>query len=533
MTSIDLKYNSGIKWFKYKNIYAKGFLFDCNGNFLDGESVPRYFDGIKNKTDFYRKLQEANGFFSVIIKYNNLLFSAVDRTRIFPLFYSQINNELFISDDAETIKKKCNLSEINTDCIPEFLASGYAAGKNTLLKNIYQIQAGEMITINTHNLTNDFYYRYSVYSVSDKNYDELKNEFRLILDNLSKRFVDSLNGKPIVISLSGGYDSRLIAVMLKKLNYENVICFSYGRKDNQDSVVSKEVAEKLGYKWYFIEYNTPLIGNYLQDNIFKEYYKFSANYTSMFFLEQFFAVKFLKENNLIPENSIFTAGHSGDFLGGSQLNKNGGLKEKASVDKIVDKIYFIKYALFQLPKNEKTKIKKRIKESIAAEQENGKFPLAYTIFEDWDFKEKLAKFIFNSANVYAYFGYDFRLPLWDNEMIDFFKILPYNLKLNKLLFDDVLENDFFKSYNLSFDKELKSSRFSYFLQQQKNKLKPYLPQKMKTALLFKNDPNDYFDITNIMINDLIKNGVKINLSGRNYNSIIVQWYINSIKSGDL
>ena len=355
----------------------------------------------------------------------------------------------------------------------------------------------------------------------------------MYLDNLSKRFVESLNNRTVVLSLSGGYDSRLIAVMLKRMNYKNVICYCHGRKGNQEEALSRQSAYKLGFKWYFIEYNTRLIENYLQDEDFRNYYKFSANYTSMFFLEQFFAVKFLKENKLIPENSIFTAGHSGDFLGGSQLHKNGGLKEKASVDKIVDKIYFIKYSLFQLPKNEKTKVKKRIKESIAAEQKNDKFPLAYTIFEDWDFKEKLAKFIFNSANVYTYFGYDFRLPLWDNEMIDFFKILPYNLKLNKLLFDDVLENDFFRLYNLNFDKELQSSRFSYFIQQQKNKLKPYLPHKIKTALLIKNDTNNYYEITNIMINDLIKNGVKVDLSGRNYNSIIVQWYINSIKSGKL
>jgi asparagine synthase (glutamine-hydrolysing) len=533
MTSIDLKYNSGIKWFKYKNIYAKGFLFDCNGNFLDDESVPRYFDGIKNKTDFYQKLQEANGFFSVIIKSNNFLFSAVDRTRMFPLFYSQINNELFISDDAETIKKKCNLPEINTDCIPEFLASGYVAGKNTLLKNIYQIQAGEMITFNTHNLTTNFYSRYSAYSVSDQNYDELKNEFRLILDHLSKRFVESLNNRTVVLSLSGGYDSRLIAVMLKKMNYKNVICYCHGRKGNQEEALSRQSAYKLGFKWYFIEYNTRLIGNYLQDEDFRNYYKYSANYTSMFFLEQFFALKFLKHNKLIPEKSIFLAGHSGDFLGGSQLYKNGNIKEKASIKKIVDRIYFIKYALLRLSKNNKIEIKKRIKDSLTNEYDASKLPLAYTIFEDWDFKEKLAKFIFNSVNVYTFFGYEYRLPLWDNEMIDFFKILPYDFKLNKLLYNDVLKNDFFEPYYLNFSKELQSSYFNHFLQKQKNKLKPYLPHKIKTNLLIKNDTNNYHEITNIMINDLIKNGVKVDLSGRNYNSIIVQWYINSIKSGDL
>ena len=531
MISIKLIYNRGFKWFNNTNIYSKGFLFDKKNNLYINEKIIEYFEGINNKKDFENKINDANGLYSIVIKQDNILFIAVDRIRMFPLFYSQNNNKIIISDDVETIKNEYCFNEINLNNASEFIATGYVTGKNTLINNIYQVQAGEIICFDNFNIDNKFYYKYITNKVRSESYDELKNELITIFENTFKRFISSLNNRTVVIPLSGGYDSRLIAVMLKKMGYDNVICYTYGRKNNIEIPISKKVAEKLGYKWIYIEYNEKLIDNYLIDNEFIKYYKYSANYTSMFFMQEYFAVKYLKENSFIPDDSIFVPGHSGDFLGGSQITKYN-LKETTSINKLVNKIYLQKYFFINPDKKSKKIFIERIKNSIINEISNEQLSFAYSIFENWDFKEKLAKFIFNSASVYNYFGYEFRLPYWDNELVDFFKFTHFKYKKNKLLYDDVLKNNFFNVYGLNFEKELQITPLQVKIQNIKNKIKPYLPYIITNWFLKKNDIIFYLEITNKMIDDLKEKGKKVYLSRNSYNSIIVQWYIHNIKDED-
>ncbi len=63
---------------------------------------------------------------------------------------------------------------------------------------------------------------------------------------------------------------------------------------------------------------------------------------------------------------------------------------------------------------------------------------SWSVYEDWDLKEKLSKFIVNSCNIYAWFGYEYRLPFYDVAFQEFFRDVPYEFKLNKKLYDTFL-----------------------------------------------------------------------------------------------
>ena len=43
--------------------------------------------------------------------------------------------------------------------------------------------------------------------------------------------------------------------------------------------------------------------------------------------------------------------------------------------------------------------------------------------------ERQAKFIVNSVRVYEFFGYAWRIPLWDRELIDFFLKVPLKYRM--------------------------------------------------------------------------------------------------------
>jgi len=54
--------------------------------------------------------------------------------------------------------------------------------------------------------------------------------------------------------------------------------------------------------------------------------------------------------------------------------------------------------------------------------------------ELFDFSERQAKFIVNSVRVYEFFGFEWRIPMWDAELIDFFLQVPISHRLNQFLY---------------------------------------------------------------------------------------------------
>ena len=57
--------------------------------------------------------------------------------------------------------------------------------------------------------------------------------------------------------------------MLKKYNYKNVVCYTYGRKDSFEIENSQKTAKTLNFEWHFIEYKDDLISDFLIDGNLK------------------------------------------------------------------------------------------------------------------------------------------------------------------------------------------------------------------------------------------------------------------------
>jgi asparagine synthetase B (glutamine-hydrolysing) len=59
---------------------------------------------------------------------------------------------------------------------------------------------------------------------------------------------------------------------------------------------------------------------------------------------------------------------------------------------------------------------------------------AADVFERWDLQERQAKFICNSVRAYEAFGHDWRLPLFDHELMDFWARVPLDLRFGRKLY---------------------------------------------------------------------------------------------------
>jgi len=526
MININLSYNKAFKWYQKDNIFVKGYFFDLNNNYIEGEELCKYFDNIDDELVFEEKLKQANGIFSVIIQFKTKVFIAVDKTSTFSLFYTVFDNEISIFDNPDNIKLQYKkISNLNST---EFSACGYVTGKNTLLQDVFRVRPSEFLVFNNNKISSSFFFSFSIKETVQLSLNKLIDKQMLCFENAFERTIIALKGRQVALALSGGYDSRFIAVMLKKAGYNNVVCFTYGKKNNFELSNSRKTAEALSYKWIFIDYNTNLIQNYTENSNFYDYINYAGNYSSMPFMQEYFAVKYLKENKLIDDNAVFLPGHSGDLVGGSQFVKV--VDENLEITNISNHIYQKKYFLQKPPKSQKQYFLNKIEENICDYESRNTDKLAYSVFENWDVHEKIPKYIFNSSKVFNYFGYKTYFPFWDNEILEFSAKLPFTLKKHKFLYDKILKEHYFEPYNVNFETEIQSSPVKLFLQRLKNKIKPYLPSSVKKKFLIKNDWMNYYEITNVMIDDMKSKGIELNKDVKSFNSIIIEWYLEYIKN---
>ena len=521
--NITLKNNKGFNWYKSATIFFKGYFF-VDDLFYEKENALKYLSKIENSHQFKELLSELNGVFTLIYKDENKLCLASDITRSFPIFYTFQNNQLFFSNDIFHLKNLFEIDDFDELSEIEFKASNYTHGKKTLLKNVFQVQPSEYLIIENNIITeSNFFYSYAIGKESSNSYADLKNKAIIAFENSFKRFVTSLGNKTAVIPLSGGYDSRLIAVMLKKHQYKNVICFTYGNKNSFEIENSKKVAKLLGFKWFFIEYTASLIEGYLHTDEFKEYAHFAGKLSSMPYLQEYFAVKHLKKEKLITDDAIFIPGFAGDLLGGSQFLKV--IPENLQTDKIIDLITVTKFSNYKVSNLQKKELKKEVTLNVKKLDKNYKDKIASSVFENYDITEKIPKYVFNSASFYAFFGYEYRFPFWDKELLNFFKTVPIKYKLMKMLFDEVLIEAYFKPHNVYFKKEIQATKKVIELQKIKDKIKPLLPTFIKQKVLEKNDWNNYKPITQQMVAKMRLKKLPFKRMSKDYNEIIAQWYL--------
>ncbi|MGD0342142.1 MAG: asparagine synthase-related protein [Bacteroidales bacterium] len=511
---------SKFKWYNRDNIWVTGYIRTLDRYSAD-EELLNHFTGINSPEDFRQKLISANGQFSVIFELSGEIWAATDRLRNYPLFYSFCDKEFIISDDCYTLARLQSDRKFNPVAIESFMQAGYAINNLTLLENIYQVEAGQYI-ISGKVIKTDFYDNLFSTAVTDRDPDIAAGELNRLLNDVFRNHLEALRNRFIAIPLSGGYDSRLIASMCAKYHPENLICYTYGIKNNPDSVLANEVAGRLGFKMINIVYDDNLIKDYKQDSFFRNYFPYCAGLSSMFFMQEYFAVKYLKEKNLIPVDTVFIPGFSGDVLAGSHLHPE--MERRYNADHIARTIFNDYFILVKSGKKGRSEIIRLLRGGIPP----GNFD-TWRIIEAWDIRERQAKFIVNSAKVYLFFGYDYVLPFFDDLLIDFFAKLPFRLKLYKKLYDHVLREIIFRGLNLNLKNEINPASETIAFQRLKEKIKKILPAWINNMFIQIESPIFYDKITRIMLNDIDRDQIRTPRQSNYYNSYIIQWYLSETK----
>jgi len=428
----------------------KGTFFYEN-ELLQNDDIVRLFSSVFEGSRIDHEVLRAhllalNGSFALALETPRHIFCAVDRVRSIPLFYAVSGNEALFSDDANHLRD-CLNPPFNEENGAEFLVTGYVTGSDTLFDGISQLRTGEYLiydredeTLNTY-----FYHRFWHGDYFSDSEEELLDRLDEVFVRVFERLIASAKGRQIVVPLSGGLDSRIIVAMLKRLGVEDVICFTYGKRGNREAEISRQVAEALGYQWYFVEYTKEKLYDCYHSDEMQHYRKYGGDLVSLPHTQDFLAVKELKEEGKIHEIAIFVPGHSGDMLAGSWIPKDYDKSQVYTFEKFLGESLKKHYNLWKWDGAEfwllfKSRIQRSMGDIVVHDNDS-----CANAVEFFNFNERQAKYIVNSVRVYEFFGFQWQIPLWDVELIDIFLKMPILQRIDQRIYKNYARKKLFIS----------------------------------------------------------------------------------------
>jgi asparagine synthase (glutamine-hydrolysing) len=458
MTDVKLTYNLVHHWHSKNNISVIGNTF-LDKILLKENTLIKYFEEVDTEISFADKLKNTVGHFAVVLETQDYFFIAVDIIRTIPLFIRKDKNGILITDTVE-----CS-GDWNSVEVENLKKTYCTLENNTLLSDWQQLQSGEYAVIDKINLSIEInsYYRHQ--KNKEENEDE-KTRCKRSEKKMMEKVIAYANNRTILLPLSGGYDSRYLLALLKENNYPSIECFTYGRKESHEVLIARNVCEKLNVKWHYIEYTDELLQLFFNSE-WNKYSKLNHHFSSLPHEQDFFALHYLQQNNLLAENAVVMNGFCQDIHAGSFIEpiRNFDLQK------------FI-YHKYQLKLN-------------ALSYEN-----TWNGYREWLIKNRLSKFIINSVRVYEFFGLDFYLPFWNTDWINFWYSLPDDQLLNQQFYRDYLFSGIFKRYKIDFKKP--SHEGIHKLYTLKKISKAILPPKITKLLQLQNSKDISKDANNTL-----------------------------------
>lgn len=441
-------------WAKQGDRQIRGW-YEFGGNLFHEAFPEQAWPPIHTSGELAARLNEMYGNYSVIIETNTRLFAAVDRITSYPLYYTWDEDARFcVSDSLAAIKKNrsCAIDEQARD---ELLACGFILGQKTIYKDVYQLQGGQILTYDkeTRQFSIEDYFQHVHTPNTSASPEELCQQLDTAVLHTFQRMLRSIQGKTVALFLSGGYDSRLVATTLKRLNYTNVVCITMGGSDTRDAVVGQQIANLLGYPLIKVKADKAYWRKQRASGFMDDYYDQRAAHCAMPYF-QGIILKDLLRDGLIPKDCVAVSGNSGDAIEGNDVTHRFFPGNRYSTSEVAESIRFLHFML-----NGQRESKKLLSQfdlapyaSICGEKDCFTDEEAEEIVEYFNWRERQCKFVVNDIRNYDdVMGIEWRLPLWDHEFVNFWLTVPYSLRYDRKLYYQYVSHEHLPTANdLSF-----------------------------------------------------------------------------------
>ena len=362
------------------------------------------------------ELVRASGLFSLVIRKGRDFYLAGDRIRSISLFYGFHGGRLLLANNLDEYQKQNGTFQCDDNRVEEFVASGYVYANRTVFKDIYTLQAGEIVAIRAKEISSRRYFEYKRREQSEpyKDLHEFASELdQALLGAFSRMIEQTPDVNRWFVPLSGGHDSRTVANFLHRLGQKNVVCYTYGKPENIQMSSSRQVAEALGFEWHFVEHTEEKWHKLHERGLIDAYIDFAFNGASTPHLQDFLAVTELKEKGIAGPGDVFVPGHTYDFQTGANFGEADMACENR--DMVLERVL----AAHTRWGDYSSSLTHTIGDIFDS---SGVKPRHFQEYFNW--QELRSKFTINSLRCYEFHGCDFRIPFWDREVVEFWLKAP-------------------------------------------------------------------------------------------------------------
>lgn len=434
-------------WHTGTGLSVRGWFFHAD-NYFEGADAHAYLSAQQDA--LASVVPELNGAYAVIVTDGTAAWMAVDRLRSFPLFYSRQDESVIVTDRVESLPGVGDPGCMDADAVREYLAAGFVTGHRTLYRHVHQLQAGQYATVRG-SVVECFDHYIHQHSAGSTQVDQQLEQLDDVVQQVFSRLVTGLAGRPVALLLSGGYDSRLVAVGLRRAGYDNVVCLSFGDPRSREVRVAREVAEELGYPWRFIDVPRRWLKGQFGTTEFRDFILRAGNGTSTPYFMGLLVGRAV-ESGLVERDSVVVTGNSGDVLEGDQISSILARGESHAADTITDAVIMRHYMLWGRSFSAQPELRELAASTIPGGQDAFSRDEALDIEERFNWRERQAKYVIQDARCYEGLGMDWRFPLWDHGFMDFWLQVPSSLRINRGLYLDYVKDETMRTANVKTNK---------------------------------------------------------------------------------
>lgn len=397
-------------------------------------------------------LDGLDGHFSLILIRPDWSLAAVDPIRSYPLIWAREGDRILVSHDGPGLCKRLGLGpeDIDPDQVAAFALSGFTVGAATLYRGVRQLSPGTHLLVRSGaDVEVVVYHLWRPWQPDAVDSDELVKPLSALNERLISDLITDAGGRPILVPLSAGLDSRFIASGLAAAGYGNVQCLAYGRTGNRETVVSQEIARRLGYRWTFVPYTNRSVRIARASEDHRAYEAYADSLTAIPFPQDYPALAILRSQGGLDPDTLVVNGQSGDFITGNHIpqallevahDSDPHLRMMRVLDALIAK-HFKHWASLVTP-DRLDRIKVLLSAEIVKIGGMPDHPAGdHGIYEFVEFVDRQSKYVVNGQRLYEYLGLGWRLPLWDRSYLDFWERAPLSAKRGQNLYRRVLEID--------------------------------------------------------------------------------------------
>ena len=419
---------------------------------LDGEALARRLDkqGGLSAEWFADFLLELNGHFALVAAGSGWGVAAVDWIRSIPLAAARIRDRWCIDDQPERLRRLAGLGrgDIDADAAMSLGMAGYTIDAATLYRGLELLVPGELIWFADGEARRHRYYTYRPWRIRAGSGAKLERELAETTLAIMERMLASLDGRPLVVPLSAGRDSRLVAAAARHLGYANVRCFAYGRSGNFEAKASRAIAERLGYPWRFVPATIGSQRRFFSSDAYARYLDFADSGASVPFVQDMAPLAELKRHGFVPDDATIVNGNSGDFITGNHIlpelrEPPRRQSEEARWRRIADALIGKHFSLWRslMTPSAKARLAALLQQSILRAGGVLADPDAdHGLYEYAEFQDRQCRYVVTGQRIYEFLGHEWRLPLWDNAYLRFWEGVPLKQKSGQALYARMLRN---------------------------------------------------------------------------------------------